>query len=642
MISIDLSGETNRIFFFIGLKSAIKREPGNTSWGITIRKIKPAKHKGKDKLKKDLKLIEMVDAKCERLHDVTIKKIKKKKRKTRSADKRLVKSEPQVVDLLKKHKIFCKQPSEPIVDQETELNKHRHNIRIILKHSNATPFRAYHVDEGYVCCFCDSIIKKTSDLKTHTNDLHTFDKDAFKENSTSIFTYVVKLDITDLRCKICDEKVKTLEDFIEHLQAHDVSIHTDIKNQIVCFKFDSEAPCCMYCGKEFSNFKFLLEHMNVHYKNYSCEDCNSGFINFRMLVAHAEGDDLTVGEVKCPICDEVFEKYARYKQHELLAHTGFNLTSHECRHCKELFKSDDSLREHVEEKHEGRHEYKCGECSKVYDSKRLLIGHVRRAHLHEDKEFKCDVCERQFNTRQQLQVHMLTHSITRQFQCDICALMFKCKKTLERHIYTHQLKGKHKCLFCEESFIRMSHLNHHVRQDHLKDALTKCDACGKVLYQSQLKKHTALRHSELRTYKCQVCSVECESKLALVLHMGSHKNLKPEGKKFECRACGKLFDRQIYVTKHTQRVHMLEKRFVCDHCGKQFADCTTLKNHMAQHGPGPSFQCFGCSRMFKTKKTMLNHARNHMDERKVKCEICQHAFIYPYLLRDHMKQVHRL
>lgn len=575
----------------------------------------------------------MASDNCKKIHDVVIKKLKNKPEP---------KSEQKVVDLLKKHKIFCKKPQEPLVDHMAELNKHRHNIITIVKNSNATPFKAYHVDDGFACCFCVDVFKIAAELKAHTNQLHFKDIDKFKEKSTSIFTYVVKLDVTDLSCKICNVNIKSLEDLIVHIQSHGLDLYTDIKNQIVSFKFDSDALCCMYCGNEFTNFKFLLDHMNEHYKNYVCEDCDAGFINFRILVAHADGEDLTVGEFKCPICDTVFEKYTKYKHHELLAHTGFNLTSHECAHCKEQFKSDESLREHVEKEHGGQHKYKCGDCKKTYVSKNLLIGHVRRVHLTADKHFKCDVCVRSFYTRQQLQNHMLTHSDMKQFQCDMCGLRFICKATLERHIYTHKLKGKHKCLFCEESYIRLSHLNHHVRQDHLNDTRTNCTACGKLLYKSQLKKHMALRHSDLRTFTCSVCSLECESKLALVMHMSSHPNLKPEEKKHECRACGKMFDKEMYVMRHAQRVHLLERRFVCDHCGKRFADCTTLKNHLALHGTGPAFPCFGCTRVFKTKKSMFNHARNHMEEKKVKCEICQQAFIYPYLLREHMKQVHRM
>lgn len=91
-------------------------------------------------------------------------------------------------------------------------------------------------------------------------------------------------------------------------------------------------------------------------------------------------------------------------------------------------------------------------CS-VLDS--LFIFHLYLANLikrpvfffpHQGmKEFKCDVCSREFTLSANLKRHMLIHASVRPFQCHVCFKTFVQKQTLKTHMIVHLPVKPFKC-----------------------------------------------------------------------------------------------------------------------------------------------------------------------------------------------------
>lgn len=61
------------------------------------------------------------------------------------------------------------------------------------------------------------------------------------------------------------------------------------------------------------------------------------------------------------------------------------------------------------------------------------------------KEFKCDVCAREFTLSANLKRHMLIHASVRPFQCHVCFKTFVQKQTLKTHMIVHLPVKPFKC-----------------------------------------------------------------------------------------------------------------------------------------------------------------------------------------------------
>lgn len=286
--------DDNKIFIlFVGVHirdhKTIKKEL-DVSWEVTIVKVEDASN--------------VVD-------DNKLKTIQARKRQSNTK----LSQKPDEI-LIKRTKI-----KTPDHSQETsELDKHRYNVRTVLQCSNATPIRTHSIASGYICCFCKAHFAKAADLKAHTIQDHDDEtKNKFMQGTT-LFSFIVKLDITALSCNLCSTITDTLEQLVDHLNnVHQKELHTDIKSYIACFKLDSEAMKCHICSAEYKSFKFLLEHMNKHSTNFVCDECGAGFINLGQLRYHSDNIHI-VGTYKCDTCDKVFPSSKKKYFHERASH----------------------------------------------------------------------------------------------------------------------------------------------------------------------------------------------------------------------------------------------------------------------------------------------------------------------------------
>ncbi|XP_053623256.1 PR domain zinc finger protein 5-like [Plodia interpunctella] len=269
------------------------------------------------------------------------------------------------------------------VKRKSVLSKHLENIRQILKHSNATPIKNK-LGTHFSCCFCDDKFIEPNMLKLHTINNHDTKTKLEFMKGQSLTTFVVKMDITDLICTICNEKYNDLNTLLQHLKAHNVSVHVGATNYIFPFKFNSDELSCAICDKMANNFKMLSEHMNVHYKNFVCGECEAGFVNQRMLRVH--GYRHALGEFSCPKCSKVFDTRIKMKAHERAVHVMLNKRNR-CGFCGERFTDYTKKNYHEVEMHGvAAKVLKCQACPKTFSNQRSLSVHTRGFHLMEKRK----------------------------------------------------------------------------------------------------------------------------------------------------------------------------------------------------------------------------------------------------------------
>lgn len=260
-----------------------------------------------------------------------------------------------------------------------EAHKHQANLKEILLCSNATPIRC-RGSLGYACCFCSDQYRDPAELKQHNLTAHD---DTIKANymkGESMLGFIVKLDITNLKCSLCSVNIRELDNLMEHLKtAHERPILTDLKNHLVPFRFESVMHVCVECSVEFANFKVLLAHMNEHYRNCICEICGAGFVNKRILQAHSYRH--ITGHFSCRYCPKEFVAKLRLQEHERNVHVLMNRRN-KCGYCGEKFTDYTKKNDHEVKVHGVKPlVLHCQACTKTFDNQRSLTVHTKTYHL---------------------------------------------------------------------------------------------------------------------------------------------------------------------------------------------------------------------------------------------------------------------
>lgn len=352
---------------------------------------------------------------------------------------------------------------EIIIKKGGELQKHRFNLREILLNTNATPIRC-RGGIGYACCFCDDQFPDPADLKKHTIDSHDENTKLNFMKGKDMYKFHVKLDITALKCNICNADLDTLEQIIDHLKdVHDKELYTDIKQQILPFKFNTEQLECFICQNVYHKFKSLLEHMNTHYRNFICEVCDAGFVSRVILAQHAEGHK--TGIFNCDYCSKTFDTFRKKRSHEKCVHTD-SATLNKCGYCNEKFKDYRKKERHLSEVHGVNSQMvTCQACGKAFNNQKEYTVHVRRLHLM-DRRFKCTECDMSFFSSAELKSHSVKHTGVRKFECEVCHKAYGRLKTLREHMRIHMDDRRFKCEHCGQAFVQKCSWRGHMRTKH--------------------------------------------------------------------------------------------------------------------------------------------------------------------------------
>lgn len=107
-------------------------------------------------------------------------------------------------------------------------------------------------------------------------------------------------------------------------------------------------------------------------------------------------------------------------------------------------------------------------------------------------------------------------------------------------------------------------------------------------------------------HKCSHCQTVFSNKYDMLLHINTHKEIKP----YFCNICKESFFRESDLNRHIKS-HTGGKQYVCKFCTKMYASKREKQRHEATH-TRKFYKCSECHKEFTHKVKLKFHFRKHI------------------------------
>ncbi|XP_026763427.2 zinc finger protein 26-like [Galleria mellonella] len=529
--------------------------------------------------------------------------------------------------------------SEDSQEPEVKIEQQNHEAVLLTFESIINDKSVFGYSQGvesapsHVCKVCHLVFQSPKTLRMHQKRKHKVFRKYFKHI-----------------CDYCGMSYEMKNSLVAHIKR---------KHGPNAIPDDSEERTCDVCALVFKGMTRLRMHMRRKHGSFEesfkhiCEECGLTYDKYRSLIVHMQRKHSTIKKpiveqwFNCPFCPKIFSKRETYARHVQRKHkvpdedgvkeemkegaleNSMNEKTGEftCKECPLVFSSINFLKLHMRRKHNALKEdfrLKCRICNLSYDKIESLKRHVRRKH---DKGSHCEVCNKQFDTRELYLNHSHVKAIK---ECSICGLIFASQGGLAKHLRcTHKLDLPKTvfCNMCNEGFHDKRQLKPHFMKVHLNVSYT-CKYCKKVFKAKEsyrrhvLFKHPVsnLTHSQMQ--KCEQCPATFLDEFELCRHFNTAHRIRDPSEPY--------FD----VKKEELDI---KDPFQCTKCSESYPAWDQLRLHFEQnHHMSEDTQCQICGEILPTSKLQMHIKNQHTDVEVVRCKYCQFTTTNRASMTQHM------
>lgn len=467
----------------------------------------------------------------------------------------------------------------------------RRNAELILTCSTAYPFKTRF--SQILCSYCHDEFNTLADLRYHMKTEHI--NSDFKNVFYRAKDNLIKIDITNLKCKLCSQNIQDVDGLMSHLYGeHNKPVKFNVRNGVLPYKQDSDNHwVCVYCNKIFTAFISFKRHIVTHFMNYSCDKCGTTFVsdhalrdhhrqvkcfrtaykprNGRVLKPRTNAEIILQCSTACPFrtwksnfncvfCRVQSNDPSGLRMHVVTIHANYDVKSAFYKKLGKDFLNIDIT------------DLQCKLCFMPIDTFDNLIYHLKNDH------------QQPLNTDAQLGVLPFRLNDGSIWKCTICPNEFKDFVSLKKHTSEHF--QNYVCDTCGEGFITESAMIAHTKIPHEnKYNCSRCVATFSSLDERNI--HVKTQHTSM-PYMCVYCkdkprfaNWEVRKKHLMAVH-----NYKTGADKYECTTCQKSFKTRSGKYNHMARVHRIKKdselNHPCPSCPKAFTTKLFLDKHVAK------------------------------------------------------------
>ncbi|XP_076622814.1 uncharacterized protein LOC143342616 isoform X2 [Colletes latitarsis] len=306
-------------------------------------------------------------------------------------------------------------------------------------------------------------------------------------------------------------------------------------------------------------------------------------------------------------------------------------------------------------------------------------------------KFPCLVCDKQFQTFQNLCLHERTYCKPANSPCTVCGTIFTTKRLLQLHTlatHAHFCPSKYKyfCKFCNQGFIKKSNVQVHERHFHIKQTITPsrleenddsvwnintvCSICN-LMFESYDR---FIEHNKYyyrgQVFTCTFCGESFEGMYMLHNHNKSvhYTEAMRNSYTYKCNICNEGFKQKSHFHAHKFHVHLEDLKTMEDHsyalrvnnvdariniplmvstckiCTLEFTNKTDLWMHEMEYSVDGDFQCAKCDRKCRTVDILSKHDslthNNCLIGNYYKCRFCEEVLTTSISLSCHEKHFH--